>query len=93
MISKYCALAALLCAALSIGIIIFVVIQRTIYSDQIEGVNANSEPLSDEMFDWKTDDFERSFTARFTVPTIIVICLCVLSVALSIASVALKYSV
>jgi len=80
------------CAALSVGLMIFIVIQRAIYSDQLKGVNTKSEVLTDEMFDWKTDEFERSFTLKFTVPTIIVICLSILSVALSIVSVVLKFS-
>ncbi|MDD4699935.1 MAG: hypothetical protein PHV07_06720 [Oscillospiraceae bacterium] len=89
-ISKYCVIAAICAATVSIGLMIFILIQRAIYKDQLEGVNTKRETLSDEMFDWKMDEFERSFTVKFTVPTIMVVVLCILVVSFSIMSVVFK---
>lgn len=90
-LSKYFVLAALAAAAVGIGLIIFIVIQRGIYKDQLEGVNKHIKTAADEIFDWKSDDFEKSFTLRFTVPTIILMIFCVLALAFSVLSVVFKY--
>ena len=89
-ISKYCVIAAICAAAVSIALMIFIVVQRAIYKDQLEGVNTNRETLSDEMFDWKMDEFERKFTVKFTAPTITAMVFCILSVVFSIMSVVFK---
>ncbi len=85
---------SIIAADLGLIITIYLLTLKKVHSARLSRMRIETEVLASKndntadapkfAFDWKYDDFDRNFSVRFVVPTIIAFVLCVVAVASAI---------
>ena len=85
---------SIVAAVLGLLITVYLLILKKVHSGRLSRMRIESEnklgggeesnPAPKFAFDWKYDDFDRNFNARFVTPTVIAFVLCVVAVVSSV---------